>query len=704
MLLILYILRRGKDIDINMLINKLTSLYESVAILNSSLRIEEVLDRTIGIARNILNFDNCAVLLYDERDGLLKISRSIGYDENVVNTFRVKPGVGISGWVFEHKDGVIISNVHKDPRYIKGVSGAMSEMAVPLIVDSKIIGVLDAESRKENAFSEEDYIMFKIFASNVAVAIRNTDILNKLLISNKELEKRLNEISTLSRIANSVSTILNLDVLLLKILNLIKETLNFNNCAVLLLEKETGVLKVKASIGYKEESIKNLSIRPGEGITGRVLLYGKPVLVGDIKNEPGYIEGINGGRSEISVPLVVRDTIIGVLDAESPIPNKFSEYDLNLFSVFASYISSAIHNAELFSELEQKNQMLKKSISEIEKMNQDLIVYANQVKQINEQLNKRIVEISTVYEASKTIISSLDLQETLQSIVMLTNDLVKSSVSGIRLIDSDTQEIKERIRLSSADVVDGSNNAKVFEIPLKIGDKIIGYFELGGIDPDQMGEEEIRILQTLASQAAIAIENARLFEETQRTYYETIKGLAQALEARDAYTRGHSERVTKYALLIAEELNLDDENKRLISYAGLLHDIGKIGIADSILNKKSSLSSEDRRAIENHPLFGDQILGPIKFLRDAQHIVLHHHEKYDGTGYPSKLKGEEIPLLARIITIADSFDAMTSDRPYRKAFSAEDALKELRLKAGTQFDPDLVAVFEKVIAKYGIIK
>ncbi len=695
----------GEGLNYIMTLKKLTSLYESVAILNSSLKLEEVLDRTISIAHNLLALDNCAILLFDRNENVLKISHSIGYDENIVNTFKVRPGVGISGWVFEHREGIVISNVQKDPRYIKGVSGATSEMAVPLIVDNSVIGVLDAESKKENAFSDEDFMMFKIFASNVAVAIRNADILNRLLVSNSELKQRLNEISTISRIANSVSTILNIDVLLIKILNLIKETLNFTNCAVLLLDRESGVLRVRASLGYKEGSVKNLKIRPGEGITGRVLLYSRPVLIGDIKNEPGYIEGINGGRSEISVPLIVRDEVIGVLDAESPIPNKFNENDLQLFSVFAGYISSAIHNAELFSELEQKNQMLKKSLLEIEKMNQDLVIYANEVKQINEKLNKRIVEITTVYEASKTIISSLDLKETLQSIVMLTNDLVKSSVSAIKLIDSDTQEVKERIRLVNNDIeVIPSTGEKNFEMPLKIGDKTIGYFELGNVDPATMGEEEKQILLTLASQAAIAIENARLFEETQRTYYETIKGLAQALEARDSYTKGHSERVTKYALLISDELGLDDDQKRLISYAGLLHDIGKIGISDSVLNKKSALSSEDRKAIENHPLFGDQILSPIKFLREAQDIVLHHHERYDGNGYPSRLKGEEIPLLARIITVADSFDAMTSDRPYRKALTVEHALSELKTKAGSQFDPNIVRVFEKVIEKYGIIK
>lgn len=176
-----------------------------------------------------------------------------------------------------------------------------------------------------------------------------------------------------------------------------------------------------------------------------------------------------------------------------------------------------------------------------------------------------------------------------------------------------------------------------------------------------------------------------------------MKSLAQALEARDTYTKGHSERVTRYAVAIAKEMELDARTQKVIYYAGMLHDIGKIGISDAILQKRVKLSDEEWETIRNHPMFGDNILGPIKFLNDAQKVVLRHHERYDGSGYPGHLKGEEIPLEARIVAVADSFDAMTSDRPYRKALSRDVAVAEIRSASGGQFDPRVVEAFLAIV-------
>ena len=233
---------------------------------------------------------------------------------------------------------------------------------------------------------------------------------------------------------------------------------------------------------------------------------------------------------------------------------------------------------------------------------------------------------------------------------------------------------------------------------MKIGNRVIGYFELGSLDEAAFDADDRRVLQVLAGQAAIAIENARLFENTQQTYYETIRSLAQALEARDAYTKGHSERVTRYALETAREMGLSDHSRKVIRYAGLLHDIGKIGISDSILHKRLKLTEEDWEAIRSHPLFGDSILGPLKFLQEAQAIVLRHHERFDGSGYPGHLKGDEIPLEARIIAVADAYDAMTSDRPYRLAMDHQTAISELEKASGRQFDPTVVEAFIAIVA------
>jgi putative nucleotidyltransferase with HDIG domain len=237
-------------------------------------------------------------------------------------------------------------------------------------------------------------------------------------------------------------------------------------------------------------------------------------------------------------------------------------------------------------------------------------------------------------------------------------------------------------------------------IPLVIKAKIIGiaccYAYKAG---NRFLEGHARLLTIFASRAAGAIENAQLYHRLQQTLQETIQGLVTALEAKDRYTSGHTKRVTDYAIMLARGLGLESEKVEQIRRAALLHDIGKIGIRLEALNKAESLSQNEYEAFKEHPRQSRQILEPIHFLRDIIPIVEAHHERWDGSGYPLGLRGEEIPLGARILAIADSFDAMTSDRPYRKALSRQMAIKELRENAGTQFDPTLVEVFIRELQK-----
>jgi putative nucleotidyltransferase with HDIG domain len=235
-------------------------------------------------------------------------------------------------------------------------------------------------------------------------------------------------------------------------------------------------------------------------------------------------------------------------------------------------------------------------------------------------------------------------------------------------------------------------------LPLKIGERTIGVFELVRQATDLLGEDEKQLLETLAAQAAIAIENARLFEGTQRVYYETLRSLARALEARDQYTRGHSERVAELSRATARAMALPEARCELVYNAALLHDIGKIGVRDAVLLAPRRLTAEEFEVIRQHPTFGNVILGPLKFLGQVSRLVKHHHERWDGTGYPDSLEAEAIPLESRIIAVADAFDAMTSSRPYREARSHEDAVAELGRMAGTQFDRDVVAAFCRVVA------
>jgi HD-GYP domain-containing protein (c-di-GMP phosphodiesterase class II) len=209
-------------------------------------------------------------------------------------------------------------------------------------------------------------------------------------------------------------------------------------------------------------------------------------------------------------------------------------------------------------------------------------------------------------------------------------------------------------------------------------------------------QSELKLLQSMAKQISVLLANADLYHDLEQFVVNMVKSLVFAIEAKDTYTRGHSDRVNRYAMLIAERLQLDDTQKRILDWASILHDIGKIGIPGSILNKPTRLSDEEFNLVKQHSKKGQDILEPLEQLASCLPVILHHHERFDGKGYPDGLKGAEIPFLSRIIAVADTFDAITSTRAYRAAQTSENALVILDEVAGTQLDPQLVEAFKDV--------
>lgn len=187
---------------------------------------------------------------------------------------------------------------------------------------------------------------------------------------------------------------------------------------------------------------------------------------------------------------------------------------------------------------------------------------------------------------------------------------------------------------------------------------------------------------------------------TPTEHFEIIYAFAEAIGTRDCYTMGHSEKVAEYSRLIAEKMGLNEQQTDLVYLCGVVHDVGKIGIPEEVLNKRGPLNSEEYSLIMGHSQMGVSILSHISWLEDIIPVIEAHHERYDGTGYPEGLKGDEIPLLSRILAVSDAFDAMTSDRSYRKAYPLEKALDELIRNSGTQFDPFVVEVFLEIIKEY----
>ena len=230
--------------------------------------------------------------------------------------------------------------------------------------------------------------------------------------------------------------------------------------------------------------------------------------------------------------------------------------------------------------------------------------------------------------------------------------------------------------------------------PLKTPSHTIGVLNLvrlSGGEP--FSNLDLELINVLASQASISIENVRLYHNIRENYLKTVRAFALAVEAKDEYTHGHSENVMKFTVMIAKHLKLPPAEIEQFQYAGLLHDIGKIGVSETILNKPDKLTPSEFNEIKKHPELGAKIIAEVPFLNSLVPFVLHHHEFFAGGGYPDGIAGKEIPFGARILSVADAFEAMTSDRPYRKAMHQDTAVSILETQRGIQFDPEIIDAF-----------
>lgn len=243
----------------------------------------------------------------------------------------------------------------------------------------------------------------------------------------------------------------------------------------------------------------------------------------------------------------------------------------------------------------------------------------------------------------------------------------------------------------------------IMAAPLAVKGKTVGVICASDkLDGGDFFSNDLKLLTTIASQSAIALENARLYKNLENLFVSIVRSFAAALDAKSAWTAGHSERVTKYAVAVSRELGMDASFMEDIRTCGLLHDVGKIGISETILDKKGAIDEQEYDIIRLHTLKGAQILEHITTFEDILPGIKHHHERWDGAGSPDGLEGEAIPLIARILAVADSYDAITSNRPYRERRDKAEAVAEIRRCSGTQFDPAVVGAFLRSVEKQSI--
>lgn len=358
-------------------------------------------------------------------------------------------------------------------------------------------------------------------------------------------------------------------------------------------------------------------------------------------------------------------------------------------------------------------------------------------KKALEAENLRLKEAVSLYRVSEAIADSLSLEEVLDTVVHTAVTEVNADVALIFLDGGDKGYLERSRKVSpgfdrafafgevdphmfteffqqeESLLVQGKKGLRFFRTApeglaprslvvtrLRTSGRTVGYVVAISFSTGKIFDEgQRKLLSIISNRAAATIENARLYEDLKLTFEQTLLGFVSAIDKMDEYTAGHSEGVARYARLLAVRLGLPSDEVEVVRQAALMHDVGKIGCVAS-LNKPDKLTPVEFEAFKKHPEYGKEILEPIKFMATIIPGVRFHHERWDGNGYPRGLKGDETPLVARIIALADAYDAMTSDRAYRNALSHDATMMEIKLNAGTQFDPGLVTVFNEIIEEY----
>lgn len=282
--------------------------------------------------------------------------------------------------------------------------------------------------------------------------------------------------------------------------------------------------------------------------------------------------------------------------------------------------------------------------------------------------------------------------------IAVSRTILKTAVDRKESIISNDALVDERF-IHSRSLVDRRVRSAMCA-PLVNRGKVLGIIYLDSVDKANLyTKDDLSLLSAMALKAGIALDNAQLYDDMRSQFFNTVETLVRAIQARDHYTSGHSARVSRYALLIAERLGLSTKEKHHLYLTSMLHDIGKIGLPDKLLNRPGKLTEEEIRTVRDHVKVGASMLKALGEMHPIVPLILHHHEAYDGSGYPDGLEGDQIPLISRIVAVADTFDAMTSDRPYRKARSRAEAIAELKRCAGKNFDPKVVNVLLEILGE-----
>jgi PAS domain S-box-containing protein len=580
--------------------------------------------------------------------------------------------------------------------------GIKSTLTTPLLFGGRVIGGVSVASPTPREWKTDEVALVEAVGSQLGIVIERARLY-------EETRQRMDELEAVSRVSGALREAQSLQQILDKLLDETLATLGADSGGIWLHDPPSQQLRPAASRGWFADLLEH-GLPANEGIAGATFAGAEAVVSREFRSDPrsrvAAGDQLPEGWGGACVPLRTSAEVVGVLFVSVRLPREIENQELRLLNTLAEIGGNAIHRTRL-----------------------------------HEQTESQLMEAEALRDVERAVASSFDLSLTLGLVSKHATQLLGADASAVLVLSASTHDLEyaawcgfhsrapvrtrlglagslagrvamERRMISVADPTHKGESGQCPSfyaaegfvsycgVPIIAKGALKGVLEVLHRSHLDAGPHWPELLTTLAGQAAIAIDNNSLFDGLQRSnaeltmaYEATLEGWSRALDLRDRETEGHSQRVTEMAVRLAITMGVPDADLVHVRRGALLHDIGKLGVPDQILLKPGKLTDEEWVIMRGHPLLAYDLLAPITYLNPALDIPYCHHEKWDGTGYPRQLRGEEIPLPARIFSVVDVWDALGSDRPYRPAWPREKIMAYMREQSGLHFDPRILAAF-----------
>jgi len=693
-------------------------LYDASLALNQILDPRAQIEFLLKVAKQSLRSDRAEFFQWDERTERIALQSGIGFSQEVSKhpldrRYTLDDKDSVVGWVAKHRTLLNLPEVALDPRYIAFDPAVRSGMWAPAQHEKKLLGIIALLSTRPNAFSAQDEQLLMLFANQIAVALENARLFEAEQARRKELTALYNLARALAD-TDDFNKILNLTAQ-----NLV-ESCQITFGYVLLIEQDAFVAQAAFPARMLERDLALGRRDPIDSLAfcQRAVEESKPLIVratdAAITESERQRLTLGIAQSLCLIPWRVGEKTMGVWvlgEARAEEREPFHSEKLRLASSIIEQSAGAVERNKLHEQTERRLNQLQ-ALNAIDQA----ITASFEVRiPLNIMLEQAVTQLGVdaarllILSPQTHVLECVAARGFRSRTIEQTRERLGEGYAGRVVLERRSIQVAN---LPAAE--DAFARAELFKVekfvfyqgvPLIAKGQVKGVLELFHHAPLTPNPEWLDFAETLAGQAAIAIEGAELFANLQHSnvelanaYDATLEGWSRALDLRDKETEGHTLRVTKLAMQLAGALGVGEDELVNMHRGALLHDIGKMGVPDGILLKTGALTDEEWVIMRKHPTYAYQLLSPITYLRQAIEIPYCHHEKYDGTGYPRGLKGEEIPFAARIFAVADVWDAVRSDRPYRKAWTVEKARAYILANSGMHFDPEVVEAFLRLVS------